>query len=119
MSGSNINTYKESRFEVTEYRENGYRREEEALQAQVYEYKIELMLRTLWEILGKMGVSGEEIQAKMQEIQARGMSLEPLDNLVICPTCGKKVPESSHKPFEGTCIYCGTTVPIYPGDSIE
>ncbi len=119
MSGSNINTYKKSNFEVTDYRVDSYRKEEDAFHAEVYEYKIELMVRTLWEMLEKMGVSSEEIQAKMQQIQERGISLEPLDNLVLCPTCGKKIKESSHKPFEGTCIYCGTTVPIYPGDSIE
>ena len=119
MSGSNLTTYKPSHFEATECRENGYRREEDAFHAQVYEYKIELMVRTLWEILNKMGVTSDEIVSKMDEIQARNMSLEPVDNIVLCPSCGKKIKESSHIPFEGTCIFCGTTVPIYPGDSIE
>lgn len=119
MSGSNINTYKASRFEATEYRENEYRRDEDAFHAQMYEYKIELMVRTLWEMLNKMGVTNDEIISKMDEIRERSVSLEPLDNIVLCPTCGKKIRESSHKPFEGTCIFRGTTVPVYPGDSIE
>ena len=42
-----------------------------------------------------------------------------LKNASVVDVRGKKIIENTRTPFEGTCLYCGKTVTIYPGDSIE
>lgn len=81
--------------------------------------KVELMVRVLWECLMEMGVTREEIDRKMDEISARGWTVNPSAYYRMCPKCGKKVFDYTAQVFEATCMYCGTKVPMYPGDIEE
>ena len=44
---------------------------------------------------------------------------ELVERAKTVPLSGKKVIENIKTPFEGTCLYCGNQVIIYPGDSLE
>jgi DNA-directed RNA polymerase subunit RPC12/RpoP len=81
--------------------------------------KIEITARVLYECLMKMGVTREEIERKMQEIEERGWTVNPPGHYRICPECGKKVFDYTDATFEGTCMYCGKRVYMYPGDITE
>lgn len=81
--------------------------------------KVELMVRTLWECLQEMGVTREDLDRKIQDIEARGWAVNPSPYYRICPKCGKKVFDYTAKAFEATCMYCGLLVPMYPGDIEE
>ncbi|MBO4473901.1 MAG: hypothetical protein J5750_03200 [Clostridiales bacterium] len=78
--------------------------------------KIEYMIRVLWECLMEMGVTREDVDRKMQEIEERGWTINPSGYYRMCPDCGKKVFDYTSRVFEATCVYCGTVVPMYPGD---
>lgn len=81
--------------------------------------KVELMVRTLWECLMEIGVTREDVERKMDEISKRGWAINPNGYYRICPQCGKKVFDYTEQAFEAACLYCGTTVPMYPGDMEE
>ena len=81
--------------------------------------KIELMVRILWECLQESGVTREDLDRKMKEIEARGWTVNPTPYYQICPKCGKKVFDYTAKVFEATCMYCGQIVPMHPGDIEE
>ncbi|MBR5976050.1 MAG: hypothetical protein IK020_12855 [Clostridiales bacterium] len=78
--------------------------------------KIVYMIRVLWECLMEMGVTREDVDRKMQEIEERGWTINPSGYYRMCPDCGKKVFDYTSRVFEATCVYCGTVVPMYPGD---
>ena len=81
--------------------------------------KIEFMVRTLWDCLSEMGVTREELDNKIREIEKRRWTINPNPYFQICPKCGKKVFDYTDKAFEATCMYCGQTVPMHPGDTEE
>ena len=81
--------------------------------------KVEYMIRVLWECLMEMGVTRDEVDRKMHEIEERGWTINPSGYYRPCPNCGKKVHDYTEKVFEATCVYCGTVVPMYPGDIEE
>lgn len=81
--------------------------------------KIELMVRTLWDCLSEMGVTREELDNKIREIEERGWTVNPNPYFRICPKCGKKVFDYTDKAFEATRMYCGQIVPMHPGDTEE
>ena len=81
--------------------------------------KIEYMLHVLWECLMEMGVTREEVDRKMQEIEERGWTINPGGFYRKCPKCNMKVFDYTAKTFDATCMYCGTAVPMYPGDFEE
>ena len=86
---------------------------------QSHRLRIEYMVRVLWECLMEMGVTREEIDRKMQEIESRGWTINPSGYYRMCPNCGKKVFDYTSRVFEASCVYCGTNVPMYPGDIEE
>ena len=79
--------------------------------------KIEYMVRVLWECMAEMGVTRDEIDRKMQEIEERGWTINPDGYYRLCPKCGRKVYDYTEKTFDATCMYCGLAVPMYPGDA--
>ncbi len=79
--------------------------------------KVEMAALVLWECLSEMGVTREELNLKMKEIRERGWTITPPSFYQICPKCGKKVFDYTEKSFEATCVYCGQTINIYPGDT--
>ena len=81
--------------------------------------KIEFMVRTLWSCLTEMGATREDLERKLKEIEDRGWTINPTPYYRICPKCGKKVFDYTDKAFEATCMYCGQTVNMYPGDIEE
>ena len=81
--------------------------------------KLDMMVCAMWELMQEKGYTREQLNAKLDRIRESNETLEARQNVVLCPKCGKKVIESSRTPFEGTCLYCGQNVTIYPGDSIE
>lgn len=81
--------------------------------------KMDLMVLAMWEILEEKGFTHEELVGKLEEVKERKETLDARENIVLCPKCRKKVKESYKTPFEGTCMYCGTKVAIYPGSNIE
>ena len=81
--------------------------------------KMDLMVCAMWEILEEKGFSKEELVNKLEDVKERRETLDARENIVLCPKCHKKVKESYKTPFEGTCMYCGTKVAIYPGSNIE
>lgn len=81
--------------------------------------KMDMLVSAMWELMLEKGFTREQLNAKLDSIRERRVTLEPRKNMILCPACGKKVPENSTTPFEGKCMYCGTTTTIYPGDSIE
>ncbi len=78
--------------------------------------KVEMVARVLWECLSELGVTREELDCKMKEIEERGWSINPPSYYRPCPKCGRKVFDYTAKAFEGNCMYCGQTVNMYPGD---
>ena len=78
--------------------------------------KVGMVASVLWECLTEMGVTQEELERKMKEIEERGWSINPPSYYRLCPGCGKKVFDYTEKAFEGTCMYCGQIVNMYPGD---
>jgi len=81
--------------------------------------KIEMVVCVLWECLSEMGVTQEELNSKIREIEERGWTINPPSYYRLCPKCGKKVFDYTERAFEGTCMYCGQTVNMYPGDIEE
>lgn len=81
--------------------------------------KMDLMVCAMWEILEEKGFSKEELINKLEDVKERRETLDARENIVLCPNCHKKVKESYKTPFEGTCMYCGTKVAIYPGSRNE
>lgn len=84
-----------------------------------YKVKVEMVAMVLWECLSEMGVTREELDLKMNEIQNRGWTINPPSLYKMCPKCGKKVFDYSEQDFEATCVYCGQVINIYPGESNE
>lgn len=82
-----------------------------------YMVKVEMVASVLWECLSEMGITREELDLKMKEIKERGWTITPPSFYQICSRCGRKVFDYSEKRFEATCLYCGQTMNIYPGDS--
>lgn len=81
--------------------------------------RLDMMVSAMWEIILEKGCTREQMNAKLDEVREKKISLDPGQTMVICPNCGKKVTEGLKTPFEGKCLYCGTIVTIYPGDHIE
>ena len=81
--------------------------------------KIEMVACVLWECLTEMGVTEEDLDRKIKEIEERGWTINPPSYYRLCPKCGKKVFDYTERAFEGTCMYCGQTVNMYPGDIEE
>lgn len=81
--------------------------------------KIEISAGVIWECLSEMGVTSEDLEVKMKEIEDRGWAINPPSYYRLCPKCGKKVFDYTANVFEGTCIYCGHVVNMYPGDLAE
>lgn len=81
--------------------------------------KVKIMTLTLLELMPELGITREDIESKMKEIEERGWAINPPSYYRICPKCGKKVFDYTEKAFEATCMYCGQIVPMYPGDTIE
>lgn len=81
--------------------------------------RMDMMVTAMWELLIEKGYSREELNAKLDAVRERKMTLDPKLTRVLCPNCGKTVNENPAAPFEGTCLYCGTSVKIFPGESIE
>ena len=79
---------------------------------------LDIMVSAMWELMIEKGFSREQLNAKLDEIKEQRVTLDPRQSKVVCPGCGRTVSEVKTKPFEGTCIYCGQKVKIYPGDSI-
>ncbi len=78
--------------------------------------KIEMVACVLWECLTEMGVTEEDLDRKIKEIEERGWTINPPSYYRLCPKCGKKVFDYTSRAFEATCMYCGQTVNMYPGD---
>jgi hypothetical protein len=71
--------------------------------------ELTLACQAMWELLrDRLGVTGEELKAKMLEIDARDGVVDGKIGAEItgCPNCGQKV--TTNKP---NCIYCGHRVP--------
>ncbi|SMC68381.1 hypothetical protein SAMN06296952_2211 [Oscillospiraceae bacterium] len=81
--------------------------------------KVEIMALTLMELMPELGITREDMERKMKEIEERGWAINPPSHFCLCPKCGKKVFDYTEKAFEATCMYCGQNVPMYPGDTIE
>ncbi len=81
--------------------------------------RMDMMVTAMWELLIEKGYSREQLNAKLDEVRERKMTLDPKMTRVLCPNCGKTINENPASPFEGTCLYCGTTVKMFPGDSLE
>ena len=81
-----------------------------------YGVKVEMVAGVLWECLSELGVTQEDLERKMKEIEERGWSINPPSYYRVCPKCGKKVFDYTANAFEGTCMYCGQIVNMYPGD---
>lgn len=81
--------------------------------------KVEYTVRVLWECLTELGVTREDFERKMKEIEERGWTINPTPYYRMCPKCGKKVFDYTDKAFEATCMYCGQIVNMYPGDIEE
>ncbi len=79
---------------------------------------LDIMVSAMWELMIEKGFSREQLNAKLDEIKEQRVTLDPRQSKVVCPGCGRTVSEVKTTPFEGTCIYCGQKVTIYPGDSI-
>lgn len=78
--------------------------------------KIEMVVCVLWECLSEIGVTREELDNKIKEIEERGWAINPPSYYRLCPKCGRKVFDYTEKVFEATCMYCGQNVNMYPGD---
>ncbi|MCR5615712.1 MAG: hypothetical protein K6F45_06055 [Saccharofermentans sp.] len=81
--------------------------------------RMDVMVSAMWELMLEKGFTREQLNAKLDKVKEQRITLEPKLNRVECPKCGKLISENAATPFEGKCIYCGQTVTIYPGDSIE
>ena len=79
---------------------------------------LDLMVSAMWELLIEKGFSREELNAKLDKIKEQRVTLDPQFNKVECPACGRILSEQKMTPFEGSCIYCGHKMTIYPGDSV-
>ena len=80
--------------------------------------RLDVMVSAMWELMLEKGFTREQLNAKLDKVKEQRITLDPQQNRVVCPACGKSVGEIPSKPFEGKCIYCGHTVTIYPGDSV-
>ena len=80
---------------------------------------LDIMVSAMWELMLEKGFTREQMNAKIDEIKERKVTLDPQRTRAKCPGCGRLVSESPKTPFEGKCFYCGQTVTIYPGDSID
>jgi len=80
---------------------------------------LDIMVSAMWELMIEKGFTREQLNAKLDEIKEQKVTLDPHHSRVICPGCGRIISEQKKTPFEGTCIYCGHKVTIYPGDSID
>lgn len=81
--------------------------------------RMDMMVSAMWELMLEKGFTREQLNAKLDRIRDTNSVLDPKQNVVICPSCGKKVTEGMKTPFEGKCLYCGNVVTIYPGDGID
>lgn len=81
--------------------------------------RLDLMVSAMWELMMEKGFTREQLNSKLDSLKDSGNSLEARKNAIMCPKCGKKVFENPRTPFEGTCLYCGHIVTIYPGESVE
>lgn len=81
--------------------------------------KLDMMVCAMWELMLEKGFTREQMNAKLDHVREINETLAARKNVILCPNCGKKIIENTRTPFEGTCLYCGKTVTIYPGDSIE
>ena len=81
--------------------------------------RLDRMVCAMWELMLEKGFTREQMHSKLDRVRESNETLEARKNVVMCPKCGKKVIENIRTPFEGTCLYCGNQVIIYPGDSLE
>ena len=80
--------------------------------------RMDVMVSAMWELMLEKGFTREQLNAKLDKVKEQRLTLDPQLNKVVCPACGKTVSEIPSKPFEGSCIYCGQRITIYPGASI-
>ena len=100
-------------------REHNSRLSDKEREIQSHRTKVELTVRVLWECLQETGVTREDLERKIRQIEERGWAINPDAYYRICPKCGKRVFDYTAKAFEATCMYCGQKVPMYPGEIIE
>jgi hypothetical protein len=77
---------------------------------QMHTERLSIACQALWEILqDKVGISHDELSAKMTEIDQRegpnGGKIKT--HILQCPSCGRTVNSSRR-----TCLYCGAALPI-------
>ncbi|MBO4473902.1 MAG: hypothetical protein J5750_03205 [Clostridiales bacterium] len=81
--------------------------------------KMEMLVSAMWELMLEKGFTREQLNAKLDRVRETNPMSGGKQAVGLCPECKTKVTENPRTPFEGKCIYCGNTVTIYPGDSIE
>lgn len=80
--------------------------------------RLDVMVSAMWELMLEKGFTREQLNDKLDKVKEQRITLDPQQNRVVCPVCGKQIGEMPSMPFEGKCIYCGHTMTIYPGDSV-
>ena len=68
--------------------------------------RMDMMVTAMWELLIEKGYSREELNAKLDAVRERKMTLDPKLTRVLCPNCGKTGITSRF------CPDCGTAKPV-------
>ncbi|MBP5654179.1 MAG: hypothetical protein J6X33_01565 [Clostridiales bacterium] len=79
--------------------------------------KLEIIQHAMWELMTEQGISQDQLNAKIDAVISGGYKFSYVDDVAICPRCGKNVREGEQTPMVGRCMFCGTNVTFYPYSS--
>jgi len=77
-------------------------------------YVAEMMIKAMWGLLKKNGISDDELSAELQSIMEDRKNNKYALPRYDCPTCGKVMQVSKTNPFIANCMYCGGKRSILP-----
>ena len=79
--------------------------------------KLEIIQHAMWELMTEQGISQDQLNAKIDAVISGGYKFSYVDDVAVCPRCGKNVREGEQTPMVGRCMFCGTNVTFYPYSS--